>query len=452
MKRNLIAAAAILIVFGQAALAQTPAGAWAGWARCQIDVQGPGYTEHETHTWMIAGGAPTLEGAFRVYPGTWSVVGGGGLQRTQGTQTLTAQWAVNVPATSAPIALFVRASDGRLLIQARHAQLRSAGAVAGYQQLTIDGKPQPPGQISAEAFEWAFPAIDGVSTSTSFTGSSAPGVNGSVGFMQPAGSRGTATCTWQFGQGTAAPAPPPTLAAQAVPMPGGPSSGGAAPVTNSQASTAPTTTSSIARPVGTATRIALTGATGAVSGAETKTTADASVTRAGDAGPGTASTTTITPTAAPLAAAIPIQTLSGGSTQPSSGMRAFTESGTFTVPSGVTRLTVEVWGAGGGGAPGRGASCPLPNQCFAGAGCNGGGSGAYGGPRNVTNGAPGVGGGGAAAVTGSVIPKGSSGGAGGNGTGSSCWLDFFGRFRCPDTAIPGAPGTPGLGGSALISW
>src|SRR5206468_9575935 len=142
-----------------ASMQTPPTGAWAGWARCQVDVQGPGYTEHQTHTWTIAGGTPTVEGAFRVYPGTWSVVGAGALQRAQGTQVLDAQWAINVPSMSAPIALFVRA-DGRMFIQARHAQLRTTGAVAGYQQGTIDGRLQPPAQISGEAFESSFPVID----------------------------------------------------------------------------------------------------------------------------------------------------------------------------------------------------------------------------------------------------------------------------------------------------
>jgi hypothetical protein len=128
-----------------------------------------------------------------------------------------------------------------MFIQARHAQLRSSGAVAGYQQQTIDGKPKPPTQLSAEAFEWSFPVIDGASTSTSLSGSSAPSVNGSVGYMQPAGSRGTASCTWQFGQGAAAPAPPPFLAAQAIPTP---SSTAPTPAVSSQSAATATTSGS----------------------------------------------------------------------------------------------------------------------------------------------------------------------------------------------------------------
>jgi hypothetical protein len=203
----------------QSAAPQAP---WAGWARCQINVSGPGYSDQQTHTWMITGGTPTVQGAFRLYPGTWSVVGRGSLQRTQGRQTLVAQWATNGPSRSAPIAVFVRASDKRMFLQARHAQLRSAAAIQGYQQLIIDGKPQTPGKIAAEAFEWAFPQAEvsrpNPNANLIANGSSTPVVNGSVGLMRPAGSQATASCTWQFSQG-AAPAPPPALTAQPIPIP-----------------------------------------------------------------------------------------------------------------------------------------------------------------------------------------------------------------------------------------
>jgi hypothetical protein len=237
--------------------------AWSGWARCQVTVQGPGYSDQQTHTWTLTGGPPTVEGAFRVYPGTWSVVGSGSLQRSQGSQTLTAQWATNGAPMNAPIAVFVRASDGRMFIQARHAQLRAAGAIQGYQQVTIDGKPQTPGKVAAEAFEWAFPLVEVSPSTPTANGSSAPAVNGSVGPMQPAGSSASASCTWQFGQGSAAPAPPTALAAQAVPTPalgGGaaqpPASTAAVPVTP----VAPVTTTSPPTQAGGGTSLAPTGA------------------------------------------------------------------------------------------------------------------------------------------------------------------------------------------------
>ncbi|HEV8598194.1 MAG TPA: hypothetical protein VGQ69_02430, partial [Gemmatimonadales bacterium] len=58
---------------------------WAGWARCQVNVQGPGYSDQQTHTWIVTGGSPRVEGAFRIFPATWNVVGAGSLQKTTAT-------------------------------------------------------------------------------------------------------------------------------------------------------------------------------------------------------------------------------------------------------------------------------------------------------------------------------------------------------------------------------
>lgn len=55
------------------------------------------------------------------------------------------------------------------------------------------------------------------------------------------------------------------------------------------------------------------------------------------------------------------------------GVREFVGSASWTVPSGVTRITIELWGAGGGGA--GGASGPIAGGPAGGGG--GGGSGAY---------------------------------------------------------------------------
>jgi hypothetical protein len=178
-------------------------GPWSGWAQCQITVQGPySYSHTETHTWTLTGGQPAIQGAMRIHPATWKVTGQGSFTKTQGAQTLTAQWTTNATQANAPIALFVRASDGRLILKSWHAQLRVAGGVTGTQQQTLNEVAQPPTAISAEAFEWAFPATDGVSTSTRLSGSNSIATNGSVGPMQPGGSQGTAACTWQFAAGS----------------------------------------------------------------------------------------------------------------------------------------------------------------------------------------------------------------------------------------------------------
>lgn len=73
---------------------------------------------------------------------------------------------------------------------------------------------------------------------------------------------------------------------------------------------------------------------------------------------------------------------SGSGTGGFNGIQEFTQSGTFTVPAGVTHLLVEMWGAGGGGGGGSsglstGLPAPLSASGCAGVGGGGGGAGGY---------------------------------------------------------------------------
>jgi hypothetical protein len=63
-----------LVSFAAAQQSAASQASWGGWARCQINVSGQGYSDQQTHTWRMTGGTPTASGAFRVYPATWSVV------------------------------------------------------------------------------------------------------------------------------------------------------------------------------------------------------------------------------------------------------------------------------------------------------------------------------------------------------------------------------------------
>ena len=198
-KRDGILLSLLLTVASTSGLSQSPLDRpWSGQAQCKITVQGSGYSHQETHTWTMSGGAPTLQGAIHMFPATWSVSGQGSLQRTQGAQTLKAQWTTNASLPNAPIAFFVRASDGKLVIKSGHSQLRAKGGVSGAQQVTVNGVPQTPGSISLEAFEWSFPGAEASATSKTISGSQTVPTQGSVGPMQPGGSQGTAACTWNF--------------------------------------------------------------------------------------------------------------------------------------------------------------------------------------------------------------------------------------------------------------
>lgn len=167
-----------------------------GQVECVITVTGPGYKEEQTHVWDIPGGTFT-PGTTQLLGALWSVHGSGHFRYAQGSQSLTADWRTNAEA-KAQMALIVRASDGALMLTSWHSQLRVQNGVRGQQQTTIAGVPQKPVPIGVEAFEWAFPVIQGPAKSTSLSGSPVSATSGKVGPMQPAGSTGQASCRWNL--------------------------------------------------------------------------------------------------------------------------------------------------------------------------------------------------------------------------------------------------------------
>ena len=174
---------------------------WTGSVRCEIDVKGPGYINHQTHTWTLSG-ALAPNGSALDYPGTWSVTGAGSLQPTA-TQTA-ATWKIQGSAPGVRMAIFVRQSDQRLLVLLRHGQLNAPEATMLVRQqsrslttaqLRNEQRPTP-------AAEWRpFPTIADVPTSTHITGSSAIPITERIDAMQPLGSEGQAACTWDLVQG-----------------------------------------------------------------------------------------------------------------------------------------------------------------------------------------------------------------------------------------------------------
>src|SRR5204862_3311708 len=79
---TLIALVFVLYPLRSPAAAQRPAPAapvWNGSVRCEIDLNGPGYSNHQTHTWTLTGGL-AADGNPLDYPGTWTVSGAGSQQ------------------------------------------------------------------------------------------------------------------------------------------------------------------------------------------------------------------------------------------------------------------------------------------------------------------------------------------------------------------------------------
>jgi len=174
-----------------ATFAQTSA-LWSGSAQCQLTLQSQTYVHQEIQTWTLTGAAPTQQGAMQVYPATWSVTGQGGAQQS----TMAAQWNTNVPPMNAPIAIFVRASDNRLLIKLWHSQLSVFGATNAVKQVA-----GAQSNTAYTAYEWTFPAIEDVATSTNVSGTGTIPVSGNAIAIPSANASGVATCTWQFSKG-----------------------------------------------------------------------------------------------------------------------------------------------------------------------------------------------------------------------------------------------------------
>ena len=113
---------------------------WYGTIQCDLNVQSSSYSHQETQTWTVAGGAATVQGAIRVIPATWSVSGQGSAQRLVNLQA--ANWKTNVAPISAPLRVFVRASDNRLIIKPWHTQLQAAGTTTGAARQDLSLQPR----------------------------------------------------------------------------------------------------------------------------------------------------------------------------------------------------------------------------------------------------------------------------------------------------------------------
>src|ERR1044071_2484855 len=123
----LLFAAQLLPLSGQFA----PAGdRWSGSVRCVLEANTAEYARTEEQTWKLTGGEPRKYGDIYVYPATWSAKGKGSMTRVQpGAQTVTTQWNVDVPEQPVQLAVFVRASDGRLIFRQEGPRMKVTNAI-----------------------------------------------------------------------------------------------------------------------------------------------------------------------------------------------------------------------------------------------------------------------------------------------------------------------------------
>ncbi len=193
---RLATAAAMLLgssAYGQGSLT---GALWTGSAQCQV--QGSG--DSETQTWTLKGEPPKIEGAMQVYAATWTATGGGSSHTSNIHVSTSDSWYRHPTSISAPIAFFIRAQGGKLIIKAWHSQLHAAGALTGESDAIMNpGTPSETERnvpFTNDVYEWTFPTIEDDATSTKIVGTVPVPNLGRSDSKQPINVPGT--CSWQF--------------------------------------------------------------------------------------------------------------------------------------------------------------------------------------------------------------------------------------------------------------
>ena len=202
---------ALVLAAATPALAQTTPAlqGWSGWAQCKLTIESPGYSHTETPAWKVSGG-PTKQANVEISPMAWTVVGGGSLQRTTGPTTVTAQWVVNGMLQNVTLGATLHLD--RITIQRWTNHGPARGALRGSELRTVNGQGKPR-VVVLDVQQWAFPVVTTGTTSTRANGSATVPFDGARGPLAPAGSKGSAACTWDFARGAATPSAPPALPA-----------------------------------------------------------------------------------------------------------------------------------------------------------------------------------------------------------------------------------------------
>ena len=401
----------VAVVDRASAQAQSAAdGPWSGWARCvltgQFTGQGQTYFQEQTHIWQLTSSTPgpTSGAAIKQYAATWQVTGHGTRQRGQGNNS--EQW--TTAGQPMPDTITVRLTAEGTVRFGGAAQLRSVGTTTGAAIPYVDEWTFP--VIEGAATQTSITGSAPQGLSANFTGAP-PGttstvtcswnfVRGGAAPSPPSGSAGGPTPVVPVPLATASAGPAPT---PIVSVPIASATAGPAPVPVPSPSPAPTGATATISPTspirnsGVVTDNTLSGgsltafSTSDPTGFRAVQVDDGTVQLTWNAatgvtaymvgGPGTnngvqvagttytvrgisagtqtwavASLPVVTPFDKwPKATTSVVSPFSGVAAAPvqatttTPGRQTFTASGMFTVPTGVTRVTVELWGAGAGG-------------------------------------------------------------------------------------------------------
>lgn len=191
------------------------AAVWNGWARCEITTGGSGYQQTDTHTWFVSNASGNTAGTLG--SGSWQSAGRGNIRQGDPSQTLmVGEWAINGMSLSAQFS--VTTTGGVVTIRSAHTTLKTSGGIVGYVQQTINNSARTPSPISATAWEWPFPLVQGSATGNTIAGTSSGNHTGiGWGYMQASGSTIASSCQWMFADGSI-PNPPPTIPPEPPPV------------------------------------------------------------------------------------------------------------------------------------------------------------------------------------------------------------------------------------------
>ncbi len=198
--------ACLPLVLSSAALAQSPEVSWSGQVVCTLSVQTDGYAHQETQTWKLTGEPSKLTGpgGLAIYPTTWSVSGQGTAQRTPApSRVLASTWKTSVAPMSAPMVIFVRSSDKRLVVKTYHAPLYSPNGIVGTRQISTTGAAPAQTNLPSSTGEWILPVIEDSPDNATVAGSGVTMVGGTSIPERPGGGNEPANCTWNFTKGSA---------------------------------------------------------------------------------------------------------------------------------------------------------------------------------------------------------------------------------------------------------
>lgn len=163
--------------------------------QCVITVTATDYRHMEIQRWEVTG-APTASGANKLYPVRWSTSGSGITRSAMGSQVRDASWKVAAGADVQFLSQVI--PNGNRLVHQTTAGVRIQNGLTGTQQLTVNGVPQTPGPMVAEAFEFGYPTLVAPAIQPQIIETKQfPNVTG-VGFQAPGGASRMVDCSWRF--------------------------------------------------------------------------------------------------------------------------------------------------------------------------------------------------------------------------------------------------------------